>query len=266
MVKKAAVQEVVPVTKGSGSAGIIPLFLAVKANEDAGKGTSTAQEDNIVPLIYVLQPLSPVCNKKDPNHIEGAEPGSIWLRNASSPIQNGDEGILFQPCYFSKDWVEWVPRANGGGMVGRHKELPVEAVEKRDPQNPNRVKYILPNGNECIETRYHAGFVITENGPLPYVIPMTSTAHTCSRQWMVMMNSKQSNGKVMASWSALYRLRTKQRTNAAGSWYTWDISDAGFVSTLEDYERGKQLFTAFSGGDKQFDTEHENNASVEDVM
>jgi hypothetical protein len=261
---KRKVEETLPVANGGGAAGV-PNFLATTAAEDMGKGTSTAQEDNLVPLIYILQPLSPVVNKKDPNYVEGAEPGAIWLRNSADPVAEGDKGILFQPCYFSKDYVEWVPRNKGGGFVGRHGELPADVKEVRDEQNPNKVKYIRPNGNEVIETRYHAGFVITDNGPLPYVIPMTSTAHTSSRQWMVMMNGKQLNGKRLPSWSSIYRLRTKQKTNNAGTWYTWDISDAGYVQSTEEYERGKALFNSFTGGEKKFADDEHHVATDEDA-
>jgi hypothetical protein len=234
----------------SGVAVVTPAFLSDAVANDAGKGVSTDQSDNLIPLIYVLQPLSPACNKRDPAHIEGAEPGALWLKNSAHPIVDGETGIVFQPCYFSKDWVEWVPRENGGGFAGRHPTLPKEAKEHRDPKNPQKVKYVMPNGNECIETRYHAGFVLTPQGPLPYVIPMSSTAHTASRQLMFMMNSKQMNGKKLPSWACTYRLKTKQKSNAAGTWFTWAIEDEGYVSSLEQYNLGKSLFDAFNTGAK----------------
>lgn len=253
---KTKTQSTLPVAKGHGQSAV-PAFLATQGAQDAGKGVSTAQEDNLIPLIYMLQPLSPACNKRDPAYIEGAEPGAIWLRNAANPIVPGEDGILFQPCFFSKDWVEWIPRTSGGGYAGRHATKPADAKEVRDPQNPQKIKYVLPNGNELIETRYHAGFVITDAGPLPYVIPMASTAHTCSRQWMGIMNQKQVAGNKMPSWAGLYRLKTKQKSNAAGTWFTWDILDEGFVQTPEDYERGKTLFNAFSSGEKGYQEEAE---------
>lgn len=233
--------------------------------EDLGKGVSTAQEDNLVPLIYVLQALSPQVNKRNPSYIEGAEPGSILLRNAPRPVVDGEEGVLFQPCYFSKDWVEWVPRDSGGGFVGRHAELPSEAKKTADPKNPNKVKYVLPNGNELIETRYHVGFALVDGAALPYVIPMTSSGHTISKQWMVLMNGKQHNGKPLPSFAGLYRLRTKERSNTAGTWFTFDVSDAGFVHSREDYERGKALYMAFASGEKVMEAAHDVQP-VSDMM
>lgn len=240
----------------------VPAHLAGLVLEDAGKGISTAQEDNLVPLIYILQALSPQVNKRNPSYIEGAEAGSIWLRNSASPIVDGEQGILFQPCYFTKDWVEWVPRDAGGGYVARHREFPAGAKKSADPKNPNKVKYIMPNGNELIETRYHIGFAITDAGPLPYVIPMISSGHTVSRQWMFLMNAKHHNGKKLPSWSCLYKLRTKERSNAAGTWFTWDVSDGGWVSSPDDYARGKTLYEAFSSGSKAIAEDDISHGSV----
>jgi len=240
----------------------LPANLAAKMDQDAGKGVSSDQADNLVPLIYVLQPLSPQIRKNSPAYIEGAQQGDILLRNAPNPIVKGEEGILFQPCYFTKDWVEWVPRDSGGGFVARHPVDPVNhdvppvegAVKQIDSKNKNKVRWTTPNGNELILTRYHVGYVFTANDMLPYVIPMTSTGHTVSRQWMFMMNSvKTSTGKKAPTCSKLYRLRTKEKTNAMGTWYTWDVQDAGWVPSERQYDLGMALHEAFAHGEKETD-------------
>src|SRR5258708_4431967 len=59
-------------------------------------GLSKDQADNLIPFIYVLQPLSPQVMKGDAARIEGAEAGDIWLRNG--PVIKGEDGMLFQPC------------------------------------------------------------------------------------------------------------------------------------------------------------------------
>jgi len=234
----------------------VPSFLQERISADAGKGVSNLAEDNLVPLIYVLQAQSPQCNKRSPEYVQDAEAGSIWLRNSGLAAVNGEEGVIFQPCYFSKDWVEWVPRTAGGGYVGRHDDRPSEAVEKPDPQNPNKTNWTLPNGNTVVETRYHVGYVIQEDGSaFPYVIPMSSSGHTVSRGWMFLMNGKQMGGARAPSWACLYRLKTKERTNAAGTWFTWDVTDAGWVQTEAEYNRGADLNEAFASGSKKMDAE-----------
>ena len=251
----AKTEENLPAVTG----GSVPAFLAGLAAEDAGKGVSTLAEDNLVPLIYILQAQSPQCNRRSPDYVEGAESGSIWLRNSGLPAIDGEEGLLFQPCYFQKDWVEWVPRSAGGGYVGRHEEMPPEAEEKNiDPQNPEKKFWVLPNGNTVVETRYHIGYVILEDGrAMPYVIPMSSSAHTASRGWMFLMNSRQLGSAKAPSWAGLYRLKTKERTNKSGTWFTWDITDAGWVASPEDYARGADLHESFARGERKIAAEED---------
>lgn len=230
----------------------LPAELQARLAADAGAGISTDQDDNLVPLIYVLQAQSPQCNKRSPDYIENAAAGAIWLRNSGLPAIDGDEGILFQPCYFSKDVVEWVPRSKGGGFVARHDVRPADAKEVPDLVNPNKTRWVRENGNELVDVRYHVGFVIINGHAMPYVIPMSGSAHTVSRGWMTLMGNKAAGGgKAAPSWACLYRLKTRERTNAAGTWSQWEVSDAGWVQTLADYERGAMLNASFASGEKR---------------
>jgi hypothetical protein len=119
---------------------------------DAGKGVSTAIEDNIVPLVYILQSNSPQVQKKGENYVEGAEAGMIWFRGTKDVV-SGDDGIPVVPCHFEKVWIEWLP--DRGGFVGRHADKPANAVQKTDPANPKKKYWGLPNGNHVVETREH---------------------------------------------------------------------------------------------------------------
>jgi hypothetical protein len=221
----------------------------------SGAGVSKAQDDNLVPLIYVLQKMSPQVDKGNDKYILNAEPADIWLRNASNPIAKGEEGIAFQHCYFSIDWVEWVPRDKGGGFVARHKKIPEDAKKMVDPQNPTKVRYVRPNGNEVIQTRYHVGYAMTGDAPLPYVIPMSGSGHTVSREWMFRMNQKTlADGSTAPSFGFIYRLRTRRRTNQLGTWFTWDVADERWA-TLEEVNRGAALFEAFASGEKVVEAE-----------
>lgn len=247
------------------ASGGVSSLLAERMARDAGKGVSKDQSDNMVPLIYILQAQSPQVLKRNPAYIEGAEAGSIWLRGIGDPIVSGEEGFLFQPCYFSKDWVEWIPRDAGGGFVTRHAQLPSDAENKPDPRNPNRQNYVRPNGNQLRETRYHAGLVHGRGAPMPFVIPMASSGHTTSRSWMFLMNSKQlPNGGTAPSFAQLFRLRTKLRTNAQGEWFAWDVADEGWIEDVKTYELGLALHDAFDTGAKVAEADtHVEEASEE---
>lgn len=249
----------------------LPAFLQASAKADAGKGVSQAADDNIVPLVYILQTNSPQCNRRGPDYIEGAKDGDLWLRNSGIPPVDGDHGLLFQPCSFSKEWVIWSPRTKGGGIIDRFAERPTEAQEKevQDEEDPTktRKKWMMPDGNEAIETRYHIGNVYIEElveGSkdqyrltglvMPFVIPFKSTGHTSSRQWMFLMNSKIIGDASAPSWACLYRVKTKSRTNPSGTWNAIQIEDSGWVQSKEDYDRGARLHATMASGEKTIET------------
>lgn len=244
------------------SSGNVPSALLSRMSKDKGKGVSNKQEDNLVPLMYVVQALSPVALKKNAAYIEGTEAGDLWLRNSSDPIAKGEEGILFQPCHFYKEWVEWMP--DRGGFVGRHDEMPADAKKIEDPKNPNRVKFRRKNGNSVVETRYHVGFVLERGAPMPYVIPFSSSGHSASRAWMFQMNTKTmpDGDGVAPSFATVYRLKTKHRQNDDGEWYVIEAMFEDWVQDVKEYERGKALNAAFEKGEKRAAVDDTDEARI----
>src|SRR5215813_3712273 len=123
---------------------------------DAGDGLSTDAADNMVSMIRVLQPMSPQVIRGNAQMIDAAMPGDIWLKGASPPVVQGEVGIVFQPAHFTRMWIEWIPRDQGGGLVAQYLEKPPEAHMVEDERR-GRVNWAMPNGNEVIETRYISG-------------------------------------------------------------------------------------------------------------
>lgn len=242
--------------------------------EDAGRGVSSDQADNLVPLIYILQKGSPQVQIDGAAYIKGAKAGTIWLKNNSDPLIDGKKGMLFQPCYFDKCWVEWVPRTRGGGRRGEFREHDDESQDqflKRvgaravpDKDNPNKITYFLKNGNELVETRYHMGYVLDHGATaFPYCIPLKGTGHSFSKAWMTMFNSVSTDdGEIAASWSRAYRLITTQRQNAAGDWYMFEATLEGDGPLpYKDYMRGRLLNFAFEKKEKRIQTEDEETVT-----
>lgn len=233
--------------------------LREKMKKGAGKGVSTDQADNLVPLVYLLQANSPQVQRGNPRYIQGAQAGDIWLRNMSEneSIIKCEEGMDFQSCYFSKDVVEWMP--NRGGFVARHKVMPevAEQVEVRGDDGNLRKVWKMPNGNNCVETRYHVGFVFLPDGRrLPYTVPFSSTGHQVSRAWMFQMNSETLDGESIAGYSILYKLTPKIQTKNNNSWYQYTVSKVRWVDEKE-YDRGEILHNAFVSGEKEVAEETE---------
>lgn len=225
-----------------------------KMQRDAGRGVSSKADDNIVPMMYILQANSPQCSKRNPAYIEGAEGGSIWLRNCSEPIIPGENGFDFQPCYFYRNVVEWVPRSDGGGFAGTHEEMP-DSAEQQEIQTDSGIMkvMVLPNGNHCVDTRYHVGWVHgVSSRPLPYVMPLKSTGHTFSKNWMFAMNQNTTDANDIApSWSCMWTIRTEPKTNKKGDWFQYSFERVPGWVDEETYDRGEALASAFERNTKR---------------
>jgi hypothetical protein len=220
--------------------------------QDAGKGVSTAVEDNIVPLVYILQALSPQVNKKKEEYIQDAEAGMIWFRGTKDVVA-GDDGIPVVPCHWSKSFIEWLP--DRGGFVARHDSMPDDAVLTTDPQNPKRKFWKRKNGNTVVETREHVVLVLDIfDRPTPFVIPMSGSGHGSSRAWMTLMNRKVVPGTDIKSpsYGYIYRMKLAFRTNDQGDWYMWDVQDEnGEPTMLTDpatYRLARQIEADFAKG------------------
>lgn len=231
--------------------------------QNAGKGISHAQEDNIVPLIYLLQANSKVCLRGGEKYIEGAEAGHIWLRNAQAPecFIDGETGMIFLPCYFSKCWIEWMPKR--GGFVERHATRPpgAEIAEIEGDDGRMRKIWQMPNGNVVNESREYSGFVVEEDfsNPRPYTIPFSGSGHTVAKQWMTSMRDERlPDGEEAPLFANYWRLVVKLRTKNENSWYQYEITKEASVGTPEAVMTAAQLHDGFASGAKQ-------SAGLEDI-
>lgn len=227
-----------------------PAELLGLMEEHAGEGVSTKAEDRIIPLIYLLQANSPQVKPRDPKYVSGAKEGDIWLKNSvHQELVNGDDGFLFQPCFFTKVWNEWRPQR--GGFVGRHEHRPADATETEIQTDSGefRLAWVRPNGNIVAEHRLHVGR--TEHGE-QFVMSLTSTGHTTSREWMDAMNRfVLPSGKPWPSYARWWRVSTVNVSNNRGqSWAKFKMTDGGPV-TLDDLKQGVMLFEAMAKGLKE---------------
>jgi hypothetical protein len=213
-------------------------------------------------MVALLQTNSPQAVKRGSEYIDGAEPGDFWMQNAPCPIVKGEDGFEFQPCSFVTKFVEWIHRDDGGGFVAAYDEMPKEAREKPDRKDPKKMVWTMPNGNAIKETKYYTGFARFNNLTMPYVIPMSSSFLTPSKNWMGMITSKMNErGVIYDIWTSWYRLTTKMRKKGENEWFVPVIHDVGFISTEDEDARGKVLHDAVMSGEKTFDASQEHNSS-----
>jgi hypothetical protein len=234
---------------GPAQRNVVPDDLLGATEADAGMGVSFKQEDQLLPLIYVLQTNSPVVEKRSDAYIPGAEPGHFWMRNSATPIQDGVAGIDVIPCEMVRTWIEWLPSRQG--FVARHDTPPEDMVERTIRDDNGREKVILirdGNGNTIQDTRE---FFLIYNGQ-PFDLPCTGTKHTFARQWQTMFHQFRhpKTNQVMPAFSRKYRLTTVPMSNAIGKWFGLRFQDLGFV-TKQEYDQAKAFYLAVKSGAKK---------------
>ena len=212
-------------TKGKQIATKQPTGTALDVSQYAnlaGQGMEDADADSYaIPFLAILQSNSPQVKKTDGAYIKGAEEGMIF---------NTVTGELFQevnviPCYFKREIIEWVPRDDGGGFVGRHEvgsEPNYENVEGR---------WTMENGHQLNDTRMHFVLILSDGKYEPGLVSMTSTQIKKSRKWMTMLNQRKAkSGKKIftpPTFTCKFELSTTPEKNEKGSWWGWNLKPTG---------------------------------------
>lgn len=186
-----------------------------------GTGLEEASSNDFaIPFLRVIQAMSPQLKKSDGKYIEGAGQGMLF-NTVTNEVYDGDEGVLIIPCVYSKQWIEWVPRTQGGGFVSSdHDASILEKCSRNDKK-----EYILDNGNEIKETAQYFSLIVNDEAePEQVLLSFTSSQLGFSRRWNSMLRTarvKNAEGtSVLAPiFSYIYRVRTVEQSNDLGSWY-----------------------------------------------
>ncbi|MDG2339395.1 MAG: hypothetical protein P8N94_15645 [Gammaproteobacteria bacterium] len=228
--------------------------------EDANAGLEDiGAEDMAIPFLKILSQLSPEIQKRDGKYIDGAEAGMI-LNNVSGEVFEGEEGILVVPVAYKREYIEWRPKDQGGGIVAFH-DSNSEAV--RSAVKGDKGRDVMPNGNELQNTAQHYVLLLKEDGGYEQaVISMKSTQLKKSRRWnsmMMALKMKRPDGSMFtpACYSHAYHLTTVPESNDQGAWNGWKISNSGPLRDPDVYAAAKQFFDAVQAGETKVKHEEE---------
>ena len=211
--------------------------------EDANAGlTDLTSQDMAIPFFTLLQKMSPQLDT-----VEGAKAGQIF----NTVTEEVCDELLVLPCANKREFVEWTPREQGGGLVAQH-SIDSDTVAKARRSDDGRL--ISEAGNWLVETAYHFVLAMTKNGVERGLLTMTSTQLKKNRRWNSLMSGiklQDDSGKSFtpARYSHFYKLTSVQESNDKGSWYGWVIELEGKVSDAQMYASGKDFASSISAGD-----------------
>ena len=199
-----------PDTSGLVAAGVF---------DESQLGFEDADRDSFsIPFLAVLQKMSPQCDKDASEFIKGAEPG-MFFNTATQELCGSSVKVI--PCAYLRQLIEWIPRDQGGGFRGSHA---VESINIASLERDDSGRFVLPNGNHLMDTRYHFILYLSPNGPQPVVISLASTQIKTSRNWMTAMrdframNPKTKQLQSVPMMANVWKLSTITQSNEKGTW------------------------------------------------
>ena len=217
--------QVVPLRQGTAQLAQLPQGMTA-LDEVMGAGASDSVEDRGTALIYIAQKMSPQVDKQRPEYIEGLEVGMAFNPLTQRFWPDTEKiGVPFLPCFFRKNWVEWVPRDQGGGFRGMHEWVDPKEVPQQFGARPveGRRDIFRLSDTDLVLTHHYFGIFpdTMEAG----IIPMSSTNLKASQQIQALINGAKlfHAGKIQTAPAFLlpWRMRSVYATNDKGSWHRW---------------------------------------------
>lgn len=224
---------------------------AVLAGQGAEQATAA---DMQMPMLNLLQSLSPQKNKRDPKYIDGAEEGDFF-NTVSKELYKGTDGMTVIHVWFKKAWIEWRPREVGGGFVRSYDNV-ADANEQTQP------------GNSIEETANHYVLVLCADGEFkPALLSMSRSKLGVSRNWVSRMKDVRLKigGKVFTppTYAKYYIITSEQKQGKNNSTYfTPKVEEGGYINPRgEVFAMAEELFKQLSGGTSKLEVNY--NAAAE---
>lgn len=205
-------------------------------------------QDLSIPFINVLQSLSPEVTEE---LVAGAKAGDM-LNSVTKEILK--QPLIVIPIEKEESWVEWVPRAKGGGLVGRHEpgsDIVLDAIKKNGgsripPKDAEgkRIPFKSPDGNDLIETHYVYALIVDETGSSieSYcVLAFSSAKIKAYKDWMTALYTQKGRPPIFANRA---KISTVKQKNDSGTFFVYGVApfaDTWRESLIRPDEEGMKL-------------------------
>lgn len=235
-------------TKAAPNAVAVPDYIKQGSNRGSENVKAT---DIVIPRLELAQALSPCVSKKDPEYIEGAEPGMLFnslTRELYGPA------VLICPVYYRTEFLVWRDRKKGGGFRGAYPTNTEAQKRIKEEENPEEF--------EAIETGQQIVLVIKEDGGVDEaVISMNRTKLKISRELNSLVRIAGGD-----RFSRTYTLMGVEEQNANNEdYFNYSFSISGFPS-LEVYKQAEAMYDSIASGARSvvLDQDHEEQMKTAD--
>ena len=225
--------------KSETALATVPIDLDTLA-KDAELGGKVGLKDIAIPYLYVMQALTPQANPDNDKYIEGASAGMFLLTVKNKIYDGRKEGIKVVLCYYERRIMEWIPREQGGGLVGSY---PADDPIMNQARPNDRGQMMLPNGHQLMDTAYHYVLVYDKSDETwtQAIMPLKSTALKVSRKLNSELSTSMVPGKKQKAPRFLfeYNIKTAKEQKDENVWSS-PVFVQGDIVSLEVYNAAKE--------------------------
>lgn len=280
MAAKKATTETTAVETVNPNAGALTTY-DYGQQSNLGFDVMTAA-DVSVPFITMLQALSPEVGQDPNERIKGATVGML-MNTVTNQLWPGDTGFVFVPCERVRSFVEWVPRVQGGGLVGMHSPESDVITKAKLKTGGSNVGLKSEKGNDLVETFYVYGLVLEdENATAPQFFACIAFKSTMIKAYRDTMFALQSvKGLKAPLFAHRLRVTTFADKNAKGAfsnlrlrpiaWKEGQVTDQDILASLIPptdggrllLEAGQKLLEMVRGGSAKVDLKAEERHNTD---
>lgn len=177
------------------------------------------------PFLRLAQKINPELDPGNAKYIEGLKAGEFYSPSTSQVLGNQVKAILATSI---KNYVEWKPREDGGGVAGVHaidSGMQLQATQTGS-------KLFMPNGNELKETNNLFLYLHVDGAWSPYILPASSTMLTPARNLLTALSTRAVTGTdglpvKLPYFSATLSLGAVPQSNKFGTFYNIKVDVTG---------------------------------------
>ncbi len=190
--------------------------------ENMGRG------DLIVPRLSLAQAMTPELKKTNENYNPDLEEGQFF-NSVTGEIYG--ESVTVIPLHFFKQYIEFKPKDEGGGIVKMYEQG--EVPPARD------LAFVDGSKPRCTEFKNRMSLILKDDGQVtPIVVAFKSTGLKAAKQWNYLIAEKN-----LPAYAYTYKLTSKPKTGSNGEYQVVTVVRGEFTPAAL-YESAKSYFAA----------------------
>lgn len=188
---------------------------------DAGAGAEDiGAKDQRIPFLGIVQAMSKVRKRNEPEYIPGADEGMIY-NNLTQELFDGDEGVRVVVCHFQKEYATYTP---GDGDQADKFVAYFGTDQERAQMECKDGDYVQDSA------KYFVLYQTAEGDWRPAVIQMRSTQWKAARVWNSHIKAKSVtiNGQTIPAPAYLfaYTVKTGYEKKNDHGYYNYSVAPA----------------------------------------